>query len=149
MTAPGADFKVINRLLLWLKDWEYGSAFRMHLVTTRNAYNIQPTEADPETGRGRVEIQETEAPISSTLSNGWAGASIEDVEGFFLDAVHEDQGSIFILLDDKGVQEQNVVIAERQFDDDSDELTKTFNKMRVPWSDAYIVSFRMMFLYGD
>ncbi|KAK4543991.1 hypothetical protein LTR36_004765 [Oleoguttula mirabilis] len=144
VTAQNVDFKHINRLLLHLRDWQYGQegtwdSFR--LVTTKNAYDIDK----PENGRGLIDG--TTPPIPSEIYNGWSGARLSDIEGFMLDIAKpwdstENQGfnsSIYIILDEKGLQDRTCVFAERRFDDEANELTDHFNKVRVPWSEVYIV----------
>lgn len=126
VTASQADNKTINRFLMSFRDWEFGSGDSATLVTTRNAYEIGDEETVP--------------PVPADLVNGWAGASIEDVEGFVLDADEAEEAfSLFLVLDDKGVQDQTVIMAHRHYDDDEDQTTKDFDKARVPWTSAYVM----------
>ncbi|KAK5121109.1 hypothetical protein LTR85_005593 [Meristemomyces frigidus] len=141
VTAQDADFKQINRLMLHLRNWEYGQAgswdgFR--LVTTKNAYDI----GKPDESRGSISV--TAPPVDPDLFNGWQGGNLGDIEGFILDLAKprnstENQGfnsSMYILLDDKGLQDRTCILGERRFDDEAEEETNEFNKVRLPWDEA-------------
>ncbi|KAK5174018.1 uncharacterized protein LTR77_001098 [Saxophila tyrrhenica] len=133
VTAPLADHKLINRFLLHLGDQQRNGIDKVaHLVTARNAYAL----GDPPPQHNRMP-EPTDVPVKADLSNAWTGASISDVEGWVRDVNHEDPPSMFLLLDDEGVQNRTVVFAEQRFDDETDELTKDYNKCRVPWADVY------------
>lgn len=137
VTSSTADHKVINRFILHLRDWTYSKKDQAHLVTVRNALAIWPTEEEQWVG-----AEPTQFPISGSFGNAWAGVEISEVEEFLLDASSDYQGHIWMLLDDKGVEDGTVVVAEREFDYETDEvevgMTKKFNKTRIPWDEAMI-----------
>lgn len=131
--APSADYKVINRFLISFRDWEFGSGDRAHLVKTRNAYDLSNPNRHPG-------LEETVPPVPANVSNGWAGASIEDIEGFVIDAEKtEEMFNVILILDDKGAADETVIVATRHYDEDEEILLKDFDKARVPWSAAYVM----------
>jgi hypothetical protein len=146
VTAPSADSKVINRLLVYLRDWEDGSGDTFHLQT-RDSAGDEITIAVPGTF------------TAATFHNAWAGASIEDVEAF---AAHTNM-SFFIVLDEQGVADHTVLCMDKpeseddetdnQDDEDEEQQERRpaardtkqdgdaslrFNKVRMPWHGAYL-----------
>lgn len=109
VTALSADAKVINRLLLYLHDWEgVGDCF--HLVTSRSVSFLL--------GKFTAREQEfvpTSAPVAEDLINEWSGASMADVEAFCLEVDRkraEEEGDdsrimgrahLFVVLDEEGL----------------------------------------------
>lgn len=150
ITAPSADSKLINRFLLYLRDWEYGAGDAFHLITSRS---IKDTKWDS--------LDRTSPPIdeeSSSLKNEWVGASLADVEAFCIE-VDKSQGKNkahqFVVLDEDGVikaaatkkdekdegAQKTCILAERVIDWDSDPIAypEKFNKARTPWYQTYLV----------
>lgn len=153
VTAPSADFKLINRILLYLHDWEYESGDRFHLVTSRSASFLQGKFAAHlsarryEDGGQWQDLVATSAPVAEDLVNEWSGASVADVEAFCLelDRKQESAGSHnkkwahrFVVLDEEGLQaagggkdgdgedeggQRTCVLAEREIDWDAEPLT--------------------------
>jgi hypothetical protein len=146
VTAPTADFKVINRLLVYLRDWEDGSGDTFHLQT-RDRTGDEVSIAVPGTS------------TAATFHNAWAGASIEDVEAF---AAHTDV-SFFVVLDEQGVTDHTVLCMDKPGSDNDEtdsqdgedeeqqerrpvirdmkpngEALLRFNKVRMPWHGAYL-----------
>lgn len=130
ITSTKADYKVINRFLLRLHDWHFKRDIGL-LITVRNGLAIWPAEPDRHSN-----LQPTKPPVSATFENGWVGANISDVNTFMLDNAPDPPGSVHMILDDKGVDEGTVIVAERTYDDEAEERTREFNKMRVPWQEA-------------
>ena len=141
VTAPEADHKLINRILLYLKDWEYESGDRFKLVTSKSieALRGEPYETPPANG-----MKPTSAPVEPGLVNEWTGASIADVEAFCLDLDKSDikglNTHLFVALDAGGLGDKTCVLAERVIDWDADplEYPEEFNKARVPWYQMYL-----------
>lgn len=146
VTAPEADHKVINRLLLHLKDWEYGSGDRFRLVTSRSAEHLASEASTPGTP---APAPATSAPVDPDLANEWAGAGLADVESFCL-ALDKSGGEsakltpfnshLFVVLDADGLRDKTCVLAERVIDWEADpiEYPEAFNKARVPWYQIYL-----------
>jgi hypothetical protein len=146
VTAASADFKVINRLLVYIRDWEDGSGDTFHLQTRDSAGD-------------EISIAKPGTFTAATFHNAWAGASIEDVEAF---AAHTDV-SFFVVLDEQGVADHTVLCMDKpeSEDDETDsqdgrdeeeqerrpavrdtkpdgEASLRFNKVRMPWHGAYL-----------
>lgn len=145
VTAPEADHKLINLLLMRLRDWEYGGGQdRLHLMTTKNAYDLDPPAMPLRSGT--QEKGETSPPLPSSLDNAWAGATLEDVEAFCIDLKRNDDGkgmynkSLFVVVDSTDVRAQTCILGERAIDEEADTFTwlDKFNKMRIPWDDLYV-----------
>ncbi|KAH9904204.1 hypothetical protein F4778DRAFT_86392 [Xylariomycetidae sp. FL2044] len=138
VTATSADHKLINRLLLHLRDIEFGSGDRFHIVTTKDASELQ-LENDERF------VKSTIPPVPQDISNNnaWRGAKLEEIEAYALELSRSDtrtvSSSIYLVLDDEGVRDRRVVLGERAYDDDEDKLTDVFQKTRVPWDEAYTV----------
>ncbi|KAI0484194.1 hypothetical protein GGR56DRAFT_612732 [Xylariaceae sp. FL0804] len=139
VTASAADHKVINRFLLHFRDWEYGSGDVAHLVATRSVSDLATT--DPPPG------QATSPPVAADRVRAWHGGSVAEVEAFLLDLDPQNAVTAFLILDDTGVRERTVIVAERAYDDDDDDdddynetpgSAQGFRRMRVPWDEAYL-----------
>jgi hypothetical protein len=147
VTAPEADYKAVNLLIHHLRDWEYfndaNDGLNFHLVTTKNAYDL-------ELAPGSNHLDATPPALDATLDNGWAGATLKDVEGFCLDIIHSGEQNdiapgLFIVVDAAGFEKREAIICERDVkepdEDDEDgefENLDSFVKMRLPWSETYI-----------
>lgn len=144
VTAASADVKVINRLLLHLHDWEFGSGDRFILVLDKSA----DTMAESGQLDQRKHPPETKPPLQS-VSNDWAGTDIEDVEAYVNELRARDMKhanpSLFVLLDEQGISDKTCVVAQIVFDQDADVdageefRLDVYNKVRVPWDQTYIV----------
>jgi len=138
VTAPEADYKLINLMLLQIRDWEYGAHDRFKIVTTKNAYDLESDSA------------ETSPPLSSSsLDNAWAGAALEDVEGFCLDLARDVENlkrnldaSLYVVVDSAGAQAHSCILGRRahSYDEEEDVVSSLdrFDKMRVPWEKLYV-----------
>lgn len=146
VTAPEADYKAINEILLHLRDWEYGGgADRFRLVTTKNAYDLDGP-ATPLRPRTQA-ADETSPRLSSDLDNTWAGAALEDVEAFCLDLARDTSeqsnrynSSLYVVVDSTDLQARSCILGERAVDEEAEEFTwlDSFNKMRIPWDKLYL-----------
>jgi hypothetical protein len=124
VTAPEADYKLINLMLLHLRDWQYGSGDGFKLVTTKNAYDLES------------DTTSTSPPLSSSsLDNAWAGAALEDVEGFCMDL----DETMYVVVDSTGAQAHSCILGHRAIDAEAEEFIQLdrFDKMRVPWEKLY------------
>lgn len=161
VTDPNADFKAINRLLIYLHDWEYGNQDAYDeeenvftLLTTRSLEDVRTMVKD-EGDEKKYKIPSTNPPVSQPLENAWAGASTEEVEDFVAQLYAEPEeslihrggyGSLFILVDEEGFKDLTCAVCQivRTYDEDEEEMKyggdgeKTlFNKVRMPWVEAY------------
>lgn len=137
VTAPAADNKSINRLLLHLRDWEYGSGYRFYLVTTKDVSALRAFSEENKT-------EPTEPPVASDISNQWKGASLQEIEVSVLELDNANdehpvnlRGSIFVMVDEEGMQKKTCVVAERAYDHDAEQQLDAFNKVRLPWTQTY------------
>lgn len=147
VTAPKADHKVINRLLLYLRDWEYDSGDNFVLITSKSIKGLTQALQEPEEASGAIApvATPTSAPIDPNLMNAWAGASIAEIEKLCLEVDKDERFGkafnphLFVVLDSKGIEDQTCVLAERVIDWDADPLVypEKFNKTRVPWYQVY------------
>lgn len=154
VTAPEADYKTINLLLLNLRVWEHDLDDQYRLVTTKNAFDLEISPAIfPD---GSKNMGETSPPLHSSLENAWAGNTIEDVEGFCLDLCRtnekddngitkpDNDGNMFIILDSQALEKREVVLALRANiwegeDKDKYVALDKFMKIRVPWEALWSV----------
>jgi hypothetical protein len=144
VTAPEADHKLINSLLLHIRDWEFGSGDRFKLVTTKNAYDL---EDGPEktSSAATQNPDETSPPLSSSPDNGWAGAALEDVEAFCMDLMRDEElgtsyhAGQFVVVDSTDVQAHTCILGHRAIDEEAADFAylDRYNKMRVPWDKLY------------
>ncbi|KAK9420705.1 hypothetical protein SUNI508_00796 [Seiridium unicorne] len=129
ITAKGADAKLINRLLLHVRDWEFGheDSWDMH--------RILRTKDEASAG----ELPLDAPPVIESLENQWEGLSLEEVEKLML---LKDDGkgstSLFLVLDDNGRQDQTLIVAHRALNLDGDTFwLPEYNKVRVPWQEVH------------
>ncbi|KAF7191953.1 hypothetical protein HII31_06598 [Pseudocercospora fuligena] len=128
ITAEQADHEQINRLLIYLRDWEYGSGDRFSLITTQDPALATTTPI-------------TSPPINPAQisSNPWLGSSLPDLESFVLTTFPPGR-HLFIVLDDEGLRTQTCIIVAPSFDPETgDPIPNEFVKIRVPWDETYIV----------
>lgn len=137
ITAQGVDIKLINRLLLTLRDWEFGDEphwDQSKILCTKE-------DACREAGQdGR-----DEPPLQEFQQNQWQGVSLREIEQFMLQNPREkDTGQrLFTVLDDQGVQDETVIIARRRINSDFREQPQAslyldeYQKTRVPWIEAH------------
>ncbi|KZL84990.1 hypothetical protein CI238_04070 [Colletotrichum incanum] len=141
ITAKNADVKLVNRLLLTLRDWEFGDEStwdNFALVTSK-------TDTLP------VDLEPTQPPLQEFPQNEWEGATIEEIETTILATDREKQPahgkvyrpnnlSLFLVLDDRGVTDGTVILFKRATDWDAEPISypERFNKRRTPWTNAYL-----------
>lgn len=142
VTAPEADYKLINRILLRLRAWNNDYIFdSFKLVTTKNAYDLEPPVHSE-----RNRLPATSPTLSeASLDNAWAGASLEDVEAFCLD-VHRAapfryvETTQFLLVDSEALHAAESVIGCRRgkFTEEEDFFfLDEFDKMRIPQDQVF------------
>lgn len=131
VTASNADYRTINRFLLDAIFIEAEPDYhQLHVVMHKDA-NLLSEEPE-------VTKPGSEGLDGNAFDNVWAGASVEEVEAFHLQ-IPEALINSFLILDDKGVEDQTVIVAERASKLDEEEefhLTDKFNKTRVAWCEA-------------
>ena len=89
-----------------------GADYTLGLVTHRDASLL--ANEPPVTKPGDVK---------PNLSNPWAGASINDVEKFAIQAPVCVHSGLVLILDDEGVRNQTIIVAERAIIYVNDEST--------------------------
>lgn len=139
ITAKGADAKLVNRLLLYLRDWEFGEegswdAHRILRTIDEASTDQLPCDEPPveDLGAGKLQAQ-------NLWENKWEGLPVEEVEKIML-AKDDGHGStsLFLLLDDKGWQDQTIIVAHRAMSPEEDVLwLPEYNKVRVPWYQTH------------
>lgn len=135
--APEADYKIINRILLYLRDWEYGALDSFKLVITKNAYDLDSFD------KGSA-ILSTSPPVPADFENAWAGASLEDIEDFCLDLAREHtnsgKGRLYVVVDSQGVDDHTSIVGERMIEYENEPISypERFKKMRLPWDETYL-----------
>lgn len=119
------DCKLINRLLLHLRDWEYGED------PTWDNFTLITTAILPEADNASI------PPIteSDLANNIWANQTISDIESFMLNKPY----AIFLVLDEQGAKDGTIILLELADSDENEGKPKKFNKVRVPWERAYIM----------
>ncbi|KAK6064528.1 hypothetical protein SCUP515_11716 [Seiridium cupressi] len=116
MTIPkGADAKLINRLLLHVRDWEFGDE------DSWDVHRILRTKDEASAGELPVD-----APlVIESLENQWEGLCLEEVEKL-------------MLLKMMGKEAQTLIVGHRAINPDRDTLwLPEYNKVRVPWQEVH------------
>jgi hypothetical protein len=122
VTAPSADFRVVNECLLYLRDWEDGSGDCFHLQTSNTIGESVKTSDTPIS----IPVAVPGTFTAVNFDNPWAGASIEEVETF---AMHELESiaspqahvSFFLVLDEQGIKDHTVLCVAKDEPEDSDD----------------------------
>ncbi|EME39062.1 hypothetical protein DOTSEDRAFT_29241 [Dothistroma septosporum NZE10] len=136
ITASDADFKVANRFLLYIRDWEHdsGDSFHIKLNKTHEGFDVNGDNTVTEAGSLNAE----------NFTNDWRGASLSDVEAWMLEATKRDptgDPSLWIAFNDKGLEQKTCILAQRRMREDDYDLdpapTFDFNKMRIAWEELY------------
>ncbi|KAF1980410.1 hypothetical protein BU23DRAFT_8040 [Bimuria novae-zelandiae CBS 107.79] len=145
VNSSEADYKVINRFLLDAStpDAGPGADYTWHVALQRN-----PTFFADE--------PETTQPGSDGLDgidfdNPWAGASISEIEAFAFQAQICVRSGLILILDDKGVEDEIVIVAERAvvYEDgegtveERQRVLDEFKKVRVPRLDVVNVAMNL------
>ena len=123
VTAASADFKVINEMLVYLRDWEDGSGDTFHLQTSNTIEESLKTSEEPVAIPVAVPGNFT---AESFDTNAWAGASMAEVETFAtqeLEHIASPQAhvSFFLVLDEQGVDDHTVLCVAKDEPEDSDD----------------------------
>jgi hypothetical protein len=133
VTAPEADFKIINHALLCMRDWDEsdGSLDAFKLITDKAAI--------------RTDNDGTPIPLKSLPENAWSGAKLQDIEAYCMQlgkGEDEQKGaSLFVTIDSAGLKTETCILGSMP--DDDPESPGTFpgryDKVRVPWDDVYTI----------
>lgn len=140
VTAPGADVRLINRLLLYIRDWEFAgddlsNADRFAVLTTKEELQEARSSGDND--------MIDQPPLQDFTNNEWAGLPLEQVEQIMIETDTDKNGStsLFLVLDEEGATNQTIIVAHRGANDpeQSDDFAYVdeFNKVRVPWECVY------------
>lgn len=142
ITAKNVDVKVVNRLLLSLRNWEYGDESiwdDSHIL--RSIDNVPPNGV-MEHGRPPADIP----PLQEFSPTEFHGKSFEEVEEMMLSKNKAGAGtSLFMVLDNKGLQDETIIVAERAIKiSEADVNIKDlyldgYNKVRVPWFESHSI----------
>lgn len=131
VTATGVDNKILNRLLLHVRDWEFGEEDewdRQRILRTRDEATAKDLEEDV-------------PPLpAGGLENQWEGLSMEEVEKIMrLKDNKSGRTSLFMVLDDQGVRDETLVVVQRAIDWESEDTLylDDYNKVRVPWQEVH------------
>ena len=126
VTSSSADHRIINALLLYIRDWEYGMGDSFALITTSTTNNA-------------TDIKPTSPPLHSFTNNTWANRSIEAIESFHLALKHSH---LYVVLDDEGTRSQTCILGHQPTTRNSEthawERKEHFQKFRVPWDELYM-----------
>ena len=104
VTAPEADHKAINRILLYLRDWEYEAGDCFKFVTSKNFRDL---ELPPGSEKGVIDA--TSPPVDNTLitNNEWKNASLAYVEEYCIDLDKKNLGAVnthlYAVVDSNGL----------------------------------------------
>ncbi|KAF1351379.1 hypothetical protein BDV97DRAFT_369020 [Delphinella strobiligena] len=135
ITAPNADAKSVNRLLLHLRDWEYSDEEtwdRFELITSKTL----PSD-----------VSETAPPVIDLPANKWAGKSVQDVESFALANCdwknwkgEGRQLHIPVIVDEQGMNDGTCVLLNLVFDGEREpmQFLDRYYRVRLPWAGTYI-----------
>jgi hypothetical protein len=155
VTAPDADHKLINSLLMHIRDWEYEDVNpttygNFKLVTSKNPYDLNMPERRLRSDTRKM--RETELPLSSSVQNAWAGAALEEIEAYCLYSARHDalegkgmyNNNTYVVVDSTGLLSHTCILGERAVvygDNGVEEFGPLdgFNKMRVPWELVYVI----------
>lgn len=115
------DVKLVNKLLFFLHDWEYNTGDNFHIQWTRDMPGLEES----------IDIPPL---LQLPANNNWSSGKIEEVTQLALKSI-----DLLLILDDKGIQEQTIIVAQTAVSTDGDfGKLGYFNKVRVPWPDTYL-----------
>ena len=124
--SSSADHRIVNALLLHIRDWEYGMGDSFALITTS-------------TTNSATDIKPTSPPLHSFTNNTWANRSIEAIESFHLALKHSN---LYVVLDEEGIESQTCILGHQAMVQDPEtrtwKRTERFQKSRVPWDELYM-----------
>lgn len=126
------DVKILNKLILTLRDWEFGED------DTWDDCTILQTVEDLRTGKMDIE----RPPVQKMPKIDFCGDSLEAIEDLLLSQGEKDC-HLFLILDQQGVEEETIMVAERAIDirEEVQSLIylDLYNKVRVPWAEAHVM----------
>lgn len=131
ITAEDADLKTINKLILTLRDWEFGDEeIWDHCKIIRTTKDIT------------ADSQEIDVPpLQEAPALEFRGKTVDEMENLMLAKAKEgSQTSLFLLLDSQGIEQETIIVAHRAInpEEDSDSLyLDEYDKVRVPWIEAH------------
>ncbi|KAK3642660.1 hypothetical protein LTR56_010708 [Elasticomyces elasticus] len=140
ITAADVDDKKVNLILLSLRDWydsDEDDWDGFYLVKSRVDLHVEmPMDAE-------YIPMPTSPPVPPMIYDGWTGASIAEVERFVTDQalnhrVHGINNTMYLLVDEQGMMDRTCVLGE-QTHDWTDDGAIDYNKVRLPWVDAYMI----------
>jgi hypothetical protein len=122
VNVASADIKVVNELLVYLRDGEDGLGDTFHLQTSNTIEESVKNSGAPVP----IPVSVPGTNTAEIFHNAWAGASIEEVETFAtqeLDSTASPQAhvSFFLVLDEQGVEDHTVLCVAKDEPEDSDD----------------------------
>ncbi|KAJ4344529.1 uncharacterized protein N0V89_012272 [Didymosphaeria variabile] len=139
VTAQDADAALINRLLLYVRDWEFSGGD----IDDADRFTVLSTQQELLKVREDGNEGITRPPIQEFSENEWEGLTVEEVEKIMIDNDTEKNGctSLFLLLDDEGAEKKTILVVNRAGNDPEDDAkfdyVDEFHKVRVPWECVY------------
>ncbi|KAI5241309.1 hypothetical protein E4T43_05560 [Aureobasidium subglaciale] len=133
VTAPEADYKIINQALLDLHEWD-NDFDSFLLMTDKEIINADDYET-------------TSPSLTSLAKNKWSGATMEEIEKHCLRLSQKEEethcGPLFLVLDSEGIRTKTFVLGHLPYEyhdlDDPETWKGRFEKVRLPWDDTYIM----------
>lgn len=129
ITAKNIDVKTVNKLLLTLRNWEFLSDPLWDDCQILRSSKFTSTDA-----------QEDVPPIQEFSGTEFQGKSIQEIEDLMMSKNNAGlRTSLFLILDDKGVQDETIIVAERVINPANGEPLHldVFDKARVPWIETH------------
>jgi hypothetical protein len=136
VTAENADAALINRLLLYVRNWE----FMGDHLDDADSFRVLFAQKELATIR-QAGYEVTRPPVQELPDNEWEGLSLEEVERIMIGNDEEGSTSLFLLLDDEGVENQTILVVHRAWNDPEEDkfaYVDAFNKTRVPGECVYM-----------
>lgn len=143
VNAPEATHKQVNKMLVYLNDWEYGNYHAFKFVSTKNAYDLD-LPSDAKEGQ---DLDGSVPPLDPDFRNAWAGAHLSDIEAFCRDlernGVNGVNPELYILVDSAGLHQKTCVLGMRVEEGWNAErktmyYSEHFRRFRMPWDEAYL-----------
>lgn len=132
ITADQIDIKIINKLILTLRDWEFGEESHWDNCTIlRTTEDIMSKEHETD-----------KPPLQELPTIEFRGKSVQEVETLLLTKHKEGaiDAPLFLILDDEGVEKETIIVAQRAInmseEADAPLYLDRIDKVRVPWIEA-------------
>jgi hypothetical protein len=126
VTAPEADFKIVNHALICMRDWEEsdGDLDSFRLITDKAA--------------SQTNDDGNSLPLKILPENAWAGANLADIEAYCMDLKQGDDehkgANLFVVLDSVGIENKSCILASLpdEYHENPTAFRGRYDKVRVP-----------------